>query len=164
MPKTPNRRRKTKSVKKTKRPASKKAPNFFMKTDKGWEHITDLKAALTPPPPPIRAQLLNDARDLTLGDRNKSYGDPLTNFNAIAALKKAFWTAMEISAKETDTHIDRMKTAQNTPWGHAIDMVFNNLGRIASAPTLEAAFAEDRYKDGINYLAIAYEIAKRQGG
>ena len=113
---------------------------------------------------PIRAKLLNDARDLTLGARNKSYGDPLENFNAIAALKKAFWTAMEISHKESDVHIDRMKTAQNSPWGHSIDCVLMNLGRIASAPTLEAAMAEDRYKDGINYFAIAYEIAKRQNG
>lgn len=113
---------------------------------------------------PIRAKLLNDARDLTLGDRNKSYGNPLENFNAIAALKKAFWTAMEISHKESDVHIDRMKTAQNSPWGHAIDCVLMNLGRIASAPTLEAAMAEDRYLDSANYMAIAFEVIKRQHG
>lgn len=110
-------------------------------------------------PLPVRAELLNAARDLTLGDRNKQYGDPLTNFMAIVELKKAFWEAARRDSPSGLAHIE-----QNTVWGHAIDMLINNLGRIASAPTRDAAMAEDRYKDGINYLAIAYELAKRTIG
>lgn len=104
-------------------------------------------------PKPLRAQILDDARDLTLGARNEVYGDPLTNFEAIVALKCAFWDA---NMKTANAEI-----SQNTVFGHGIDLLLTNLGRIASAPTLEAALAEDRYKDGVNYLALAYEVAQR---
>ena len=92
-----------------------------------------------------------------MGPRNEVYGDPLDNFQAIADLKTAFWG--NFRSHPSIAHYTTME--QNTPWGHAIDMVFNNLGRIASAPTVEALIAEDRYKDGVNYLAIAFELSRR---
>lgn len=124
--------------------------------------------------PPLRSSILTDARDLTLGDRNRAYGDPLENFEAIANLKKAFWDAVYVSSaqivksSEGDADFARLpnepKFTQNSPFGHAIDMVFNNLGRISSAPTREAGIARDRFLDGVNYLAIAGEIAERLWG
>lgn len=118
----------------------------------GGESSSDTPDAAQPMP--LRAQLLKDGIAITLGDRNRSYGDPLENFAAIADLKATFWRHM--TAGNNDPLFER-----DSPWGHSIDMVFNNLGRMASAPTLEAICAEDRYKDGANYLAIAYELAQR---
>ena len=103
---------------------------------------------------PIRAQVLNDARDLTLGDRNRQYNDPLFNFQAISTLKDVFWTMRERAGNHE-------QLTQNTPFGHSIDMVLMNLGRLATAPNREAILDIDRFKDGVNYLAIAFEVAKR---
>lgn len=171
MPRIPNRRkspsRKPQKAKKTRKAhktakarTSKSLRKKKAKRAARRNAPTEVSAppAMEDPALPIRGQLLNDARDLTLGDRNKQYGDPLENFEAIAILKRAFWEAAWKAGGWGD---NPPHFVQNSPWGHAIDMVFNNLGRIASAPTLEATMAEDRYKDGINYLAIAYEIAKR---
>ena len=111
-----------------------------------------------PPELPIRAELLNAARDLTLGDRNASYGDPLINFEAIVALKRAFWDA---ARRDSPVCCLGAHLEQNTVWGHAMDMALMKLGRISSAPTKAAALDPDAYKDAINYLAIAYEVAQR---
>ena len=97
-------------------------------------------------PEPIRAQILNSARDLTLGSRNDSYGDPIDNFARLAAIRAAFWQG-------SDT--EEMTSA----WGSAMDAVMVKLARIASAPTEEAKLAVDTYKDLINYAAIAVEVA-----
>lgn len=117
---------------------------------------------------PLRAQVLQRGVDITLGDRNKSYGDPLDNFEAIVHLKNAFWSSVQKAIwgrhgtmPRQLPYTGRLRTVQNTPFGHAIDMVFNNLGRIASAPSLEAMMEEDRFTDGCTYLAIAYEMIKR---
>lgn len=105
---------------------------------------------VTPIELPIRGKLLNDARDLTCGEREKQYGDPLAGFEAIVGIKNAFW--------DDNAHHE---IGKHTLFGHAMDMLFTKLGRIASAPTLESALSEDNFLDAINYLALAYEVAKR---
>lgn len=99
-------------------------------------------------PLPIRAELLNAARDLTCGERNRQYGDVLDNFSRTSAIRDAFWGGEE-------------QKIITSAWGTALDMVLVKLGRIASAPTDEMAHYKDHYLDAINYLAIAYELAKR---
>jgi hypothetical protein len=101
----------------------------------------------------IRAVLLDDAKALTMGDRNRSYGDPFINFMLTARMKQLFWDAMEASGKDVQ---------QNSPYGHSMDMIFTNLARIATSPTTH--LENDRYKDGVNYFAIAYEVGVRGDG
>ena len=98
----------------------------------------------------LREQILTEGLALTMGDRNKAYGDPLRNFELTASLKNAFWCAMMVSNKEVQ---------QNSPFGHAIDMVFTNLARIATSPTTH--LERDRFVDMANYAAIAYEVGMR---
>ena len=118
-------------------------------------YLDSMTAAIpTKAPISIREDLLQEALNITTGNRNKSYGDPLANFNAIVALKRAFWHAMADSKAEG-------AEAQNTVWGHSMDMVLGNIGRIASAPSWDAALARDRYVDSPAYLAIALEVAMR---
>ncbi len=38
------------------------------------------------PAPPVRAEVLDEAKNLTTGDRNRDYGDPLPNFQDTADL------------------------------------------------------------------------------
>jgi hypothetical protein len=111
------------------------------------EHIA---SQLINPAPAIRAVLLDDAKALTMGDRNRSYGDPFINFMLTARLKQLFWDAMEASGKQAQ---------QCSPWGHSIDMVFTNLARIATSPSTH--LERDRYLDGANYFALAYEVGCR---
>lgn len=120
-----------------------------------------------------RANVLEDARNLTLGARNRSYGDPLENFTVTTDLKRIFWGAVarsnvlknkhESTAGSNDpqnaTGNDPRTSAvysQNTPFGHAIDMILTNLGRIATTPSAEVQY--DRYVDTAAYSAIAYEV------
>jgi hypothetical protein len=102
------------------------------------------------PAPAIRAVLLDDAKALTMGDRNRSYGDPFINFTLTARMKQLFWDAMEASGKDVQ---------QNSPWGHSVDMVLTNLARIATSPSTH--LERDRYLDGANYFALAYEVGCR---
>jgi hypothetical protein len=107
---------------------------------------------------PARMKLLNEAAAVTGIDRNIMYGDPLENFEAIVSLKEAFWRAVTHIA---DVKGEYPKFYQNTPMGHAIDMILMNLGRIASAPSLESSIAKDRYLDAAAYTAIAYEVSQQ---
>lgn len=151
-------RRKAKAKSRKRKAKSKNTP--FSGYDGLFYSGMRTEDAPTPLPPelPIRAELLNAARDLTLGDRNASYGDPLTNFEAIVALKRAFWDA---ARRDSPVCCLGAHMEQNTVWGHAMDMALMKLGRISSAPTKAAALGSDAYKDAINYLAIAYEVAQR---
>lgn len=107
-----------------------------------------------------RAMILSEACDLTLGARNRTYGDPFENFDVTTQLKRVFWGAVARSnhLKAEHTGNDRIDAiyAQNTPFGHSIDMILTNLGRIATTPS--ADIQRDRYLDTAAYAAIAYEV------
>ena len=92
--------------------------------------MTDLK--------PIREHILRTAVDLTCGDRNKQYGDPLENHQDIARL----WTAYL-------NHVVYPKDV-------AIMMALVKIAR-AKMPNPH----RDNYVDAAAYLAIAGEIHDR---
>lgn len=121
------------------------------------EPIEPIPAPAPAPVIPLRVKVLARGAEITAGDRNASYGDPLENFEAIAALKRAFWDA--IHNGNNDPLIQ-----QNTAVGHAMDMVFTNIGRIASAPSLKAMLEIDRAVDGATYIAIFHELLVREHG
>lgn len=99
---------------------------------------------------PIRERILRQGLEITLGNRNKSYGDPLFNHQVIAQLRQAFWSGMARSGK---------KVEQNTAFGAAMDAALTNIGRIAASPSTHLDW--DRFMDGANYLAIACEVGMR---
>lgn len=86
--------------------------------------------------PPHRAQLLDTARDLTCGERNKDYGDPVTNMNDIAKLFNTR-TGHHISGREVAIMMQCVKQA-----------------RRATSPT-----HKDSYIDDMAYIGIEYECA-----
>lgn len=107
---------------------------------------------------PLRSDVLEHAKQITCADREAQYGDPLLNFRMCADLKATFWRTLQ--AHNTPLW-DAMNDAQMGAFVHALDMVLIKLSRIATAPTLEAALAEDHYVDGAAYFALAYEVGKR---
>lgn len=106
-----------------------------------------------------RGEILFRARDLTVGDRNRAYGNPYDNFLVTAELKRVFWHAVAKS-KATKSSFPENIYNQDTPFGHAIDMVLTNLGRIAASPMSKPQL--DRFIDGAAYIAIAGELADRE--
>lgn len=96
--------------------------------------MTDLK--------PIRAHVLETALDLTCGDRNKQYGDPLVNLQDCADLFNAYF--------------GHNLRAPVRPQDVAIMMA---LVKIARAKRPEPH--RDNYVDAAAYLAIAGEIHER---
>lgn len=101
---------------------------------------------ISPAPDPIRAQILDAAKALTMGDRNKLYGSPRFNLETQGELREAFWRAAG-------------PEHQYTSWGSAMEMVLCKVARIASAPNRETQLNSDHVKDAINYLAISLEVA-----
>lgn len=94
--------------------------------------------------PPLRAGVLSDALELTTGDRNATYGDPLVNMQRTAELFNAFLDSKlrkNLNASDVAGLLALLKIARiagDTPDPH-----------------------RDSYVDGAAYLAIAYECAKR---
>lgn len=84
----------------------------------------------------IRGNLLRKALQLTEGDRQATYGDPIHNLTKMAQMCSAYFD-VEISANDV-----------------AIIMVFAKLSRVPASPT-----HEDNYVDGAAYFAIAGEMA-----
>jgi hypothetical protein len=127
-----------------------------------------------------RAALLHDAADLA-GRHDAMYGDPLANFSAAAQLKELFWRHFDHATFATlppirldDEGTNALPEAisgscqpapreaafgRNTPHGHAIDMIFQNLAQIATSPDplMDASF----HTEIATYAALAYEVAKR---
>lgn len=85
---------------------------------------------------PDRANILNEARDLTCGDRNASYGEPVENHAHIARIFNAI-TGRDLSAREI-----------------ALVQQATKLARRAKNPT-----HRDSYVDGAAYTGIEYECA-----
>ena len=89
---------------------------------------------------PIRASILDEARELTVSARQSEYGPPSVNFACAAELKTVF-----------RKHAKRDITPAEM---EALDMLFTKLGRIATG-----AVKRDNYVDGAGYIALAGEIA-----
>lgn len=87
----------------------------------------------------LRGDILQEASRLTHGDRNKNYGDPLTNHQRIAAL----WSVYLES--------------EITPSQAAIMLALVKVARL-----IESSDHLDSFIDGAAYFAIAGEIAHRE--
>lgn len=113
--------------------------------------------AKTPKPQPLpepmaksfREEVLLTARDLTCGDRNDAYNDPLINMRAFEELLE--W------AQKWQRH-----NTENSACGYghdaAMTMVYAKLARI-----VVGAAKEDNYVDAAAYLAMAWECQQRAG-
>lgn len=90
-----------------------------------------------------RGEILDIAKSLTEGDRNKAYGDPAIGMRVMNALQEAF---------RRDATPDALEPAHLA----AMDMVFAKISRIATG-----SYREDNYIDGAAYMAIAGELAHK---
>lgn len=96
-------------------------------------------------PKPIRQNILETAANLTNGDRNKSYGEPIDNMEVFAKLVGAYLTCKKETDGGADLRVDEVDAA--------VIMVLSKIGRIA----MNRGHA-DNYVDGAAYMAIAGEV------
>jgi len=94
---------------------------------------------------PVRGHVLNQALQITLGDRNESYGPPERNHKRIATVWNGYFQAK---------------------FGYC-DLVNANdvavlMALLKVARTLEDTYHEDNYVDAAAYLAIAAEIRSNE--
>lgn len=87
----------------------------------------------------LRGDILQEASRLTHGDRNKNYGDPLTNHQRIASLWSVYL--------ETEV----------SPAQAAIMLALVKVARLIETPD-----HLDSFIDGAAYFSIAGEIAHRE--
>lgn len=132
----------------------RKGQLFFTKKEAQWivSRLQAMLSAIEPPEvaapecsqpaksQPIRGALLDEAKALTLGDRNRRYGDPMDNLRRMAKI---------------EGQLRIIEGAQ--PYDMAMQMLSAKLSRIPSSPG-----HKDNYLDAINYLAIAWEVLQRQ--
>lgn len=88
--------------------------------------------------PTTRAEILDAAKKIVAGDREKQYGKPEDNFAVIAE----FWT----------TYIGHPISSEDV----AIMMALLKIARIRSGN-----YKTDSFVDGVGYLSLAAEIARR---
>jgi hypothetical protein len=89
---------------------------------------------------PLRACLLKEAEALTVGDRNRTYGDPFENMQHIANIFNA-WTGRDITARE----VAQLHTATKMARSQA------------------TADHRDSYVDSMAYRGIELECVLAQG-
>lgn len=114
------------------------------------EHIVDVSKKVGTPTdtptepvaptdiPTTRAEILDAAKKIVTGDREKQYGKPEDNFAVIAE----FWT----------TYIGHPISSEDV----AIMMALLKIARIRSGN-----YKADSFVDGVGYLSLAAEIAGR---
>lgn len=114
------------------------------------EHIVDVNKKVSTPTdtptetdtptdtPTTRAEILDTAKRIVTGDREKQYGKPEDNFAVIAE----FWT----------TYIGHPISSEDV----AIMMALLKIARIRSGN-----YKADSFVDGVGYLSLAAEIARR---
>lgn len=114
------------------------------------EHIVDVNKKVGTPTdtptetdtptdtPTTRAEILDAAKKIVTGDRDKQYGKPEDNFAVIAE----FWT----------TYIGHPISSEDV----AIMMALLKIARIRSGN-----YKTDSFVDGVGYLSLAAEIAGR---
>lgn len=95
--------------------------------------VDDIKDTIAPRP--LRARLLDEARDTTCGPREADYGDPVANMEHIARIASAI-TRRQMSAAEIV----------------AVHMA-TKLARMATSP-----LKEDHYLDLMAYAGILAEV------
>ena len=105
------------------------------------EHEIEDASILAAAAEPHRARLLRTARELTCGDRNASYGDPVANHEHIAEIFNAI-TGRDLTAREC-----------------ALLHVATKLARQRTSPR-----REDSYVDLMAYAGIAFECALADDG
>lgn len=88
---------------------------------------------------PFRAALLREAKELTCGDRNRTYGDPVENMQHIANIFNA-WTGRDLTATEiAQVHVATKMARRMTTPGH-----------------------RDSYVDAMAYTGIEYECTVKK--
>lgn len=94
----------------------------------------------------IRAQILNEARDIICSDRNKQYGEPEDNFAVIGEL----WSQYLRRAKNVAIDLN----------GYDVGMLMAlfKIGRLETGTP-----KRDNFVDLAGYVACAAEIALREG-
>lgn len=109
-------------------------------TNKNVGAPTDTPTATDTPTdtPTTRAEILDAAKKIVTGDREKQYGKPEDNFAVIAE----FWT----------TYIGNPISSEDV----AIMMALLKIARIRSG-----SYKADSFVDGVGYLSLAAEIARR---
>jgi hypothetical protein len=90
---------------------------------------------------PLRASLLQEAASLTLGERNRTYGDPVENMQHIADIFNA-WTGRDITARE----VAQLHTA-------------TKMARSQTTPD-----HRDSYVDSMAYRGVEFECAVAKAG
>lgn len=90
----------------------------------------------------IRQQILERGIEITTGDRNKSYGDPLQNLGLAGKIKELLYSNAQRKLGPAERE--------------AIGLVVTKLSRIFSG----SAPGRDTYLDGAVYFAIAGECAE----
>ena len=92
---------------------------------------------------PLRVRCLEEAANLTSGDRMSTYGEPVGNMQHIADIFNA-WTGRDLSAREV-----------------AQVMIATKMARSQTSPT-----HRDSYVDAMAYRGIEYEcaLAAEEGG
>ena len=91
---------------------------------------------------PARVLVLEEAANLTSGERDLAYGPPIINLSASGDLKDMMrhHLVRNLSSAELE----------------ALDMVLTKIGRIITGPMPK----RDNYVDAAAYMAIAWEAAK----
>lgn len=122
------------------REVTKKPKNQFVDVNKLVGTPTDTPTAPDTPTdtPTTRAAILDAAKKIVTGDREKQYGKPEDNFAVIAE----FWT----------TYIGHPISSEDV----AILMALLKIARIRSGN-----YKADSFVDGAGYLSLAAEIAGR---
>lgn len=91
---------------------------------------------------PVRAQILDTAKSLTLGDRNKAYGEPKDNLTIFAGLVSEY-----LSAEYPGIKLDAVDAAMIMVLAK-VSRVTANKGHV------------DNFVDGAAYFAIAGECVE----
>lgn len=95
-----------------------------------------------------RDEILKRGIELTMGNRNSSYGDPLVNLGLAGALKMLIRDWMQIHGIPRDMSPGEIE---------ALDQVLTKVARIYTGRLV----VPDNYIDGATYFAIAGELAAR---
>ena len=96
-----------------------------------------------------RREILETALSFTLDDRNKTYGSPAENMQALALLWTAFLHSRNLLLSS------QMLTAEDC----ALMMAVSKLARLNNS---DLPFHADNYIDAAAYFAMAGEISERK--